>query len=233
MPVSYTSARFVGREEAFARLAERLDDASHGMTRTMLIGGTAGVGITRFLDEAIERMRALRDPMTVLRASAWPPSADEPYGPIVRAIGPALRDLLPEDLAGLLGPATAEVIRLLPDLGPRLAEVGAPIDGGGPTAPERRQARTLEGILGLLGRLGEQHPVVLVIEDLHLADAATRALMTFLARVAREQRLAIIGTHQPDVVGRDDPWTGDLGAIVAGPRPPDRDATDIIGQRIR
>ena len=70
--------------------------------------------------------------------------------------------------------------------------------------------------------MGEQHPVVLVIEDLHLADAATRALMTFLARIAREQRLAIIGTHQPDVVGRDDPWTADLGSILAGPREPDR-----------
>jgi predicted ATPase len=86
MPVSYTSARFVGREEAFARLALRLDDAAHGTTRTLLLGGTAGVGITRFLDEAIARMCALREPMTVLRATAWPSSADEPYGPIVRAM---------------------------------------------------------------------------------------------------------------------------------------------------
>ena len=67
------------------------------VTRTLLLGGTAGVGVTRFLDEAIERMRALREPMTVLRASAWPASADEPYGPIVRAIGPALRDLPADD----------------------------------------------------------------------------------------------------------------------------------------
>ena len=222
MPVSYTSGRFVGREEAFARLARGLDDAAHGVTRTMLLGGTAGVGVTRFLDEAIARMRSLCEPMTVLRATAWPSSADEPYGPIVRAIGPAMRDIPAETLAGLLGPATSEVIRLLPDLAPRLAAIGVPVDGGGPTAPERRQARTLEGVLGLLGRMGEQHPVVLVIEDLHLADAATRALMTFLARIAREQRLAIIGTHQPDVVGRDDPWTADLGSIVAGPREPDR-----------
>ena len=53
----YTSTRFVGREEAFGRLAQGLDDAAHGVTRTLLLGGTAGVGVTRFLDEAIERMR--------------------------------------------------------------------------------------------------------------------------------------------------------------------------------
>ncbi|MEO8437178.1 MAG: AAA family ATPase [Chloroflexota bacterium] len=221
MPATYTSARFVGREAAFARLAACLDDASNGRTGTLLLAGTAGVGVTRFLDESIDRMRALREPMTVLRATAWPPSADEPYGPIVRAIGPALRALPPDVLAELLGPATSEVLRLLPDLGPRLVEVGAATHGGGQTAPERRQARTLEGILGLLGRLGEQHPVVLILEDLHLADAATRALMTFLARVSRDQRLAIIGSHQPDVVARDDPWTADLGAIMGGPRPPE------------
>lgn len=222
MSATHTSARFVGRDGAFARLAAGLDAAVHGRTRTLLIDGTAGVGVTRFLDEAIARMDAISEPMTVLRAAAWPARSDEPYGPIVRALGPSLRALPAEDLAELLGPATSEVLRLLPDLAPRLAEIGAPTRGAGPIAPERRQARTLEGILGLLGRLGERRPVVLVLEDLHLADAATRALVAFLARISREQRLAIIGTHQLDVVVRDDPWMADLDAIVRGPRPPDR-----------
>jgi predicted ATPase len=93
MPVLNTSARFVGREEAFGSLAAVLDDAAHGRARTMLLDGTAGVGVTRFLDESIARIGALREPMTVLRAAAWPAHADEPYGPIVRAIGPALHDL--------------------------------------------------------------------------------------------------------------------------------------------
>ncbi|HEX5451583.1 MAG TPA: AAA family ATPase, partial [Candidatus Limnocylindrales bacterium] len=87
MPVRYTSARFVGREAAFARLATSLDDAAHGRTRTLLLEGTAGIGVTRFLDEAIARIEALHDPMTVLRAAAWPARLDEPYGPIIRAIG--------------------------------------------------------------------------------------------------------------------------------------------------
>ena len=80
MPGTYTSARFVGREEAFASLAAALDDAAHGRARTVLLDGTAGVGVTRLLDEAIVRIGALREPMTVLRAAAWPAHADEPYG---------------------------------------------------------------------------------------------------------------------------------------------------------
>jgi DNA-binding CsgD family transcriptional regulator/tetratricopeptide (TPR) repeat protein len=220
----------VGRDGAFARLAAGLDGAAHGRTRTLLVDGTAGVGVTRFLDEAIARMQAIREPMTVLRSAAWPVGADEPYGPIVRAIGPALQALPAKDLADLLGPSTPEVLRLLPDLGSRLAEVDAPDGAGISTAPERRQARTMEGILGLLGRLGERRPVVLILEDLHLADAATRALVVFLSRISSEQRLAIIGTHQLDVVTRDDPWMADLDAIVHGPRTPDRLTLPPLGR---
>jgi DNA-binding CsgD family transcriptional regulator/tetratricopeptide (TPR) repeat protein len=222
MPATYTSERFVGRDEGFAALAAALDDAAHGRARTVLVDGTAGVGVTRFLDEAITRIGALREPMAVLRAAAWPARVDEPYGPIIRAIGPALRALPDDRLATILGPATADIVRLLPDLEPRLAALDALPRGPGTTAPERRQARILEGILGMLGRLGADRPVVLVVEDLHLADAATRALVTFLARIANAQRLAIVGTHQSDVVARDDPWTADLAAIVDGPRPPRR-----------
>ena len=219
MPARYTSARFVGRDDAFAHLATQLDDAAHGRARTTLISGTAGVGVTRFLDEATARMRSLSEPMTILRATAWPGGADEPYGPLVRALAPTLRELPADILAARLGSAASEVIRLLPDLGERLREASGWASDRSVTAPERRQARTMEGILRVLGRLGEDHPVLLVLEDVHRADAATRALVTFLARVSHDQRLAIVGTYQPDVVGRDDPWLADLEGMSSGPHP--------------
>ena len=223
MPAGYTSARFVGRDAAFARLAAALDHAAQGRASSTLIGGTAGVGVTRLLDEATARMATLIEPLTVLRASAWPGGGDEPYGPLSRAIGPTLLALPPDELADRLGPARPEVLRLLPALASRLgAPDGAVLSETIVTAPERRQARTLEGILGLLGRLGERQPVVLILEDLHRADAATRTLLTFLARISRGQRLAIIGTHQPDVVQRDDPWAGDLLTLAAAPQPMER-----------
>jgi DNA-binding CsgD family transcriptional regulator/tetratricopeptide (TPR) repeat protein len=223
MPGRYTSARFVGRDAAFARLADALDDAARGRARSILIEGSAGVGVSRFLDEAVGRMATLTKPLTTLRAGAWAGRDGEPYGPIIRAIGPALRSLPAMDLAERLGPAAPEVIRLLPDLAAKLDDAGiATPREQVATAPERRQARTLEGILGLLGRLGERQPVVLILEDLQRADAATRAVVTFLARIARTQRLAIIGTHQPDVVLRDDPWTADLAILDSAPRPIER-----------
>jgi len=221
MPGRYTSTRFIGRDAAFGRLATRLDDAANGRARTVIVAGTAGIGTTRFLDEAIDRIHAAAEPMTVLRATAWS-GGDEPYGPLIRAIGPTLRGLPAGVLVDKLRAAASDVARLMPDLEARLASDDHWIPDRNITAPERRQARILEGILGLLGRLGEERPVVLVLEDMHQADAATRALVTFLTRIARAQRLAIIASFEPDVVGRGHPWLEDLRAIWSGPRTPER-----------
>jgi DNA-binding CsgD family transcriptional regulator/tetratricopeptide (TPR) repeat protein len=233
MPGRYTGARFVGREVAFARLASVLDDAAGGRSRSLILGGTSGVGVTRFLDETVARVADLSAPWTILRGDAWPSGADAPYGPVIRAIGPTLRGLADPDLCEILGPAANDLVRLLPDL-----ESHLPADRPGQgesTAPERRQARTFEGILGVLGRLGERQPVALVLEDLHRSDAATRALVTFLIRVARDQRLAIVVTDQPDVVSRDHPWTDDLATMTTSGLSVDRlplaplDRDDLAG----
>ncbi len=225
MPARYTSARFVAREAAFARLASLLDGVTGGRSRSLLVSGTAGIGVTRFLDEAVGRVGELASPWTILRGGAWPSGADAPYGPVIRAIGPALRRLPDADLCEILGPASGELVRLLPDLARRLPSERP--GRGTIVAPERRQARTLEGILGVLGRLGEQQPVALILEDLHRSDAATRALVTFLIRVARDQRLAVIGTDQPDAVSRDHPWTDDLASISSASAPPSLDRLSL------
>ena len=72
--------------------------------------------------------------------------------------------------------------------------------------------------------------MLLVIEDLHRADAATRSLFTFLARIARGQRLAIVGTYQPDAIRRQDPWRVDLDGLDQAPRPPARLTLEALGR---
>ncbi len=194
----------------------------------MLLSGPAGVGVSRFLDEAIGRIGGLSEPMRVLRGGAMPAGTDEPYGPLVRSLGPAL-DALPDDeLDMVLGPATADVARILPSIAARLDAAGRSPLSRPEGAAERRQARALEGVLGMLGRLGERQPIVLVLEDLHRADAATRALVTFLARIASDQRLALIASDQPDIVPSDDPWTSAVASIAAAPRPLERMALPLL-----
>jgi tetratricopeptide (TPR) repeat protein len=222
MPATYTSARFVGRDDAFVRLASVLQASASGDAQALMIDGTAGVGVSRFIDEAARRVAGLRDPMLVIRGSAYGPGTDRPYAPLIRALGPVLATLSDDDLANVIGTASDELIRLIPGLAARLDTDAAEADRVRTTVPERRQARLLEGVLGVLSRLAERAPVLLVMEDLHRADAGTRTLVSFLARIARSQRLAIVGTFQGDATRRSDPWAVDLRALEAAPRPPQR-----------
>jgi predicted ATPase len=57
-------------------------------------------------------------------------------------------------------------------------------------------------LLGLLGRLGEQAPLVLVVEDLHWADQSTRDLLAFLVRNLRRERVLLVVTYRNDEPGQ-------------------------------
>ncbi|HEX5822915.1 MAG TPA: AAA family ATPase [Candidatus Limnocylindrales bacterium] len=214
MPESMSSERFIGRDAAFARLAPALEEAAAGDATTVLVHGAGGIGVSRFVDEAARRLLGLDEPFLVLRGRSFRSGTDAPYGAILRALRPAFRDAPDDELGRLLGPAMEDVVRLLPELQARLAPLGILPDRPTVTSAERRQGRVLEGILGVVGRLSERQPVLLVLEDLHDADAATRAMVTFLARIKRRQRVCFVATYQPDELTRDHPLTSTLGAIT-------------------
>ena len=222
MPATYTSARFVGRDDAFSRLASLLQSALAGDAGALMIDGTAGIGTSRFIDEASRRVTGLHEPMLVVRGGAYGPGTDRPYAPFLRALRPVLGALPDGHLIEIAGSATDDLVRLLPELGPRLGHPSGGEHATPTTVPERRQARLLEGVLGILTRLSEHQPVLLVIEDLHRADAGTRSLISFLSRIARSQRMAIVATYQGDAIRRDHPWMDELRALDAAPRPPGR-----------
>jgi len=207
------SARFVGRDAAFVRLAPSLETAADGDATTVLLDGPGGVGVTRFVDELARRVAGLDEPFAVVRGRAFRPGSDEPYGPIIRALRPQFRAVDDAELAGLAGPAAEDVVRLFPELVGRLAAAGALPDRPTSTALERRQGRVLEGLLGVVGRLAARRPVLLVLEDLHDADAATRAFVSFMSRIRRAHRVCLIATWQPDELTRDHPLARTLAEM--------------------
>ncbi len=230
MPEGFTSARFVGRESAFVRLAPALEAAIAGHSTTVLVEGSGGVGVSRFLTEAASRLTALAEPFTVLRGRSVPAATDEPYAPVLQALRPILASMPDEDLVALLGPSVEDQVRLMPELHGRLDRLGAVPARPSVTSAERRQARLLEGILGVLGRLGERQPVMLVLEDLHHADAGTRAFATFLAQVQRHHRVCFVASYQPDELTPSHRLTADIVAMTDARRPAERLRIDPLGR---
>ncbi|HEY6056909.1 MAG TPA: LuxR C-terminal-related transcriptional regulator, partial [Candidatus Limnocylindrales bacterium] len=221
MPVTFTSARFIGRERELVRFAEVLEGAAGGRTRTLLLAGTGGVGVSRMIEETARRVGEIADPFVVVRCPARSGWRAEPYAPVVAGLGPILARLDDAELVRVLGPGIEALARLMPDLNAHLVALGAAPHRPSFVAPERRQARVLEAVLGVLERVGERSPVLFVLEDLHVADVATRALAVFLARISRPSRVCVVVTYQPDELTRDHPLRDDLTAIGEATPPPD------------
>ena len=211
------SDRFVGRERQLERIAIGLQNVADGKPTALVLSGAAGTGLTRLLGETRRRVESLAEPFATVHGVAMPATSGVPYAPVSAALERLLAPLSDETLAALVGPTGDAIARLVPGLYPRLEQLELLPDRPRIAATEWREARMFEAVLGLLERLGERQPVAVLLEDLHYADAATRGLATFLARVTRGQRVMLIATYQPDRLGRSHPLRATLSTLAASP----------------
>ncbi|MFD9539912.1 AAA family ATPase [Streptomyces sp. NPDC060022] len=184
---------FVGRAGELASLTDALARASAGEPQALLIGGEAGVGKTRLVEEFLAA--AGRREAVVAVGSCVEIGADGlPYAPFSTALR-ALRRALPEELTEALAGQEGELARLLPELG----------EADRTSNDEHGTARLFELAARMLERISAARTVVLVLEDLHWADTSTRHLLAYLFRTLRDGRLVIIGTYRADDVHRRHP----------------------------
>jgi DNA-binding CsgD family transcriptional regulator/tetratricopeptide (TPR) repeat protein len=193
------SAAFIGRTEEQRTLKAALTRAAGGDPMVALIGGEAGIGKTRMVAELTAACAA--DGTRVLVGGCVPVGEGSlPYAPIVEVLRALIAELGPEAVRGLIGPAWPELARLSPGL-------GQPRDDG---PSDNSRSLLFELLLGLFGRLSEQTPLVLVIEDLHWADRSTRDLLAFLVRNLHRERILLMVTYRDD-----EPGEQRLGAFLA------------------
>ncbi|MBF8289139.1 MAG: Helix-turn-helix transcriptional regulator [Chloroflexi bacterium] len=219
MPARVRSERFVGREREITRIAVALEAAADGRSRRILASGPGGIGVSRLVDESIRRVGRLAEPFSILRWRSVAGRSGEPYAPAIEGLRPFLGGLTDVERRRILGPGSEALGPLLPP--------GAGVERPAGVVPlrvsaDRRAAWLAEAVLGMLERASEQRPVLLVLEDLHLADAATRDLAVFLCRVARPSRLCIIATYGTDRLVHGHPLLGDLASIADAADPPER-----------
>jgi DNA-binding CsgD family transcriptional regulator/tetratricopeptide (TPR) repeat protein len=109
-----------------------------------------------------------------------------------------------------------------PVSGPPTGRVAASATGGDrlstPPGPWSEQGRLFELLLGLLERLSEERPALLVVEDLHWADRSTRDLLAFLHRNLRHGRLLLVMTYRSDELHRRHPLRPFLAELDRGRR---------------
>ncbi|MGP3991716.1 helix-turn-helix transcriptional regulator [Streptomyces sp. 3N207] len=190
---SHISPVFVGRSAELEALGEALSGANAGGPRALFMGGEAGVGKTRLIQEFLGRAAA--DGAVVALGGCVETGADAlPYHPVSTALR-SLRRQLGAELDAAVAGQEGELARLLPELGE--------MDRGRPETDGR--ARLFELTVRLLERLAANRTLVLALEDLHWADRSTRELLSYLLRALTHGRLLIVATYRADDLHRRHP----------------------------
>ena len=204
---------FVGRQRELEALCTALDAARDEHVRLALLAGEPGIGKTRTALELTAQ--ASKHDAVIAWGRCHEEAGAPPYRPwaqILEAVA-AVQDtaLLRADL-GAGGPDIAEIV---PDIRTRLPDLDPP-----PAAlsdPSETRFRLFGSIARFLVNRSRRRPLVLILDDLHWADAPTLRLLEFLTQEMTEGRLLIIGTYRDTDVSRRHQLSDTLGALIRVP----------------
>ncbi|MEX2539997.1 MAG: AAA family ATPase [Actinomycetota bacterium] len=182
---------YVGRRRALDQLLGALDEARTGRGALLLVSGEPGIGKTRFAEEA--NAVATESGFDVRWATCWLGEDAPAYWPwiqIFRAHA-ELRD--PSELAQENGSGVA-LRTLLPGFADRLPP---PVHELLPSLDAQEERfRLFNDVASFLRRASERRPMLVVMDDLHWADATSLQLLMSVASTARTSRMLIIATYR-------------------------------------
>jgi hypothetical protein len=183
------SRPFVGREAPLRRLRALWEQLSLGKGAAVALAGEPGIGKSRLTARLAARAHA--EGAVVLYGRADEESVS-PYQPFVEALRPyAARHRGVADEIRLPTAAAEELASLIPELdAPRRAATV-------PEGQEREQPRheLFDAVVRLLLHAAGADRLLLVLEDLHWADAPTMSLLRQLVRRGVTSPLLVIATY--------------------------------------
>ena len=185
MATAATRLRLVGRGGELAQLEAELRRAIAGELRCVLLLADPGVGKTRLAAELLNRHQRTA---IGLSARAYPLGATASFGLWMEAFERHLSRLPPAEIRALCG-------GVLDDLASVLRSV-ASVRGRLPSH-ETLHPRLVQGFAVLLRNLAEKAPVVVVLDDVHLADASSLEALSQLARNLSTSRVLIVLAARP------------------------------------
>ena len=184
---------FVGRERELADILGAFDDARSGTGRLVLLTGEPGIGKSRLADELAAHAQARGT--TVLWGRCWEAGGAPAYWPWVQALRSYVRDQDPVTLRRQLGAGTSDLAHLLPDLRELFPDVPELHD----LESEGARFRLFDAVATFLRNASEETPLVLVLDDLHVADEPSLLMLQFVASGIADARVTLLAIYRdPD-----------------------------------
>lgn len=184
---------FVGRTGEYRVLYEAWERTRRGEPGHVLVRGDSGVGKSTLV--ARLSTAAALEGATVSRVQCYELEREIPYA----AVTSLVTGLLDKPGASAAPPeALAELSRTVPAVRQRFPAIPPAMESQGETA----RVRLAEAMHRLLLAVADEHPVILVVDDLHLADDASLAVLHLVIRHAKAQPIMVALTVRPGELGR-------------------------------
>src|SRR6266566_2425292 len=179
-PTMFLEGPLLGRTTELSTLIKVYHTAQRGQTQVVLLEGEIGIGKTRLATEFLAW--AEMEGADVLQGQAFETGGHLPYRPVIEALRPRIeRENAPDDLLSDIW--LAELSRLLPELCDRYPDLPDPV---GDKSVARN--RLFEAVARLGQALAARTMLVLFIDDVQWADAASLDVLHYLARRFAERQ---------------------------------------------
>jgi tetratricopeptide (TPR) repeat protein len=169
----------IGREAERTRLTAILDRAMASAGSLVLISGPAGIGKTTLLNGAAQD--AGERGMLFVTGACYDLTTTPPYGPWI------------------------ELLRSYPDSGGEIPPLPELLRRREPDVPAASQDQFFRAFAECMHDIAAAVPLVMILEDLHWADAASIELLRYLSRQATRQRVVILASYRDDELAKDHP----------------------------
>jgi DNA-binding SARP family transcriptional activator len=205
-PTRHAAGTFVAREWELATLEAGLEDALAGRGRLFLLVGEAGIGKSRLADEFAAR--AKQRAALILWGRCWEAGGAPAYWPWVQSLRTYIRTHDSEAVRKHLGGGTTELAQLLPELADLMPDPPPPT-----LDPDSARFRLFESVAAFLRSAARDRTLVLVLDDLHVADEPSLLLLRFLAGELAEIPLVLVGTYREEEAAEDEPISASLAEL--------------------
>lgn len=206
---SEISSPLIGRERELGLLVAAMAGTVAGRGHLACVLGYSGLGKTHLVMELVQRLRALDENIETIQSSSFSGEGVPPYWlwtQVLRRLSAAR----PEAFRSAAAPFGPLLAPLLP---------GWPTDpdrGPGPGDPQT-PFRTHDALCEILLALAAQRPLVLLLEDVHRADAASLDVLRLLANRRQGHPLGIVLTGWDLETWPDTSRYGTMTEMLRGP----------------
>jgi class 3 adenylate cyclase len=203
---------FVGRQREMEELRHALDETLAGRGRLILLVGESGIGKSRLAAE-LTTYATLRGAQ-VLSGRCYEGEGAPAYWPWLQIMRAYVRDRDAEALVSEMGTGAAEIAQLVTEVRERVPSLAPATLAVSLDEPGQSRFRLFDSITTFLKNAAATRPLMLILDDLHWADAPSLQLLQFLARELAGCRLLVVGTYRDEEVTRQHPLSQALGELA-------------------